>query len=525
MARLRRAARAVDDNAACPAAVLLPALLARIWALLPLHTRFACACVCRAWRDAAASPEAWLSLHLRGVPHACATNALLIAAATRAAGELQTLDLGGWPWLLRSLFDEARLAPFVAIHGAALRDLRAPRRLGADDVSTLLRNAPRLRALQTDVKCDYDEARAMLRGEEPYNGALRLQCLCVGLDGEAPAALLTDLEACPFPPTGLRIREAALDAAGALDSLLDTVRTMRLRTLGLVHCALPVNAEACDALGRLLFCRDCVVTRLELVAMDSLLNTEVDAESLGVALTRTRTLTTLELREMRLWEAEPEVGAFLLGVLTVHPSLRTLILADEIPADEETLIGYTLGQFITDAERLLTLDVSGCNLGFDGLRPLLEALPRAQHLRALVLDQVHLYAESSDEDDSEYADADAEEFYESVLLPAVRSNTSLWRLRAWPGCHRGAVGQATRLVKERRLAAGIECLADVGVEFGEFTDDDEASESDSEALSAWEAGDDSALELVPEELPPVVADSCIGNHPWMQAFDFPPLEQ
>jgi hypothetical protein len=87
------------------------------------------------------------------------------------------------------------------------------------------------------------------------------------------------------------------------------------------------------------------------------------------------------------------------------------------------------------------------------------------------------------------------------------------------------VGQAVRLVKERRLAAGVDCLADAGVEFGEFTDDDEASESDSEALSAWEAGDDSALELVPEELPPVVADFCIRNHPWMQAFDFPPLQQ
>lgn len=503
MARLRRVARATADNAACPAAVLLPALLAHVWALLPLHTRFACACVCRAWRDAAASPEAWLTVHLRGVPRKRVTNALLTAAATRAGGEMHTLDLGGWPWLLRSLFDEASLAPFVAIHGAALRELRPPRCLGADDVSALLRNAPRLRTLHTDVDCTCDEAHAMLRGEPPFDvsapSPLRLQHLHVALDGAAPAALITDLEACPFPPTGLSVYDTAFDAPGALVSLLDAVRTMRLRTLGLVECALPANEEVCDALGRLLFSRECVVTRLELASMDSLLSTPEDANRLGVALSCARVLTTLELRMMRVWRS-PEVGAAYIGAVALHRTLRTLRIVDSLNNDTGQYAGITLGMLIAYAGcGLRTLDLSGCDLGEHGLRRLLQALPRAQHLRALVVDQLRLLSDS----EGDYDDADeyplSEAFYESVLLPAVRANTSLWRLRVNPREHRGAVGQATRLVKERRLAAGIE-LADEGIDIGAFTDDDEASGSDTDSTTAWDFAEDSELDLEPEDL-------------------------
>ena len=513
MARLRRAARAAADNAACLAASLPPVLLARVWALLPLHTRFACACVCRAWRDAAASSDAWLSLHLRGVPHSLATNALLIAAATRAAGEMHTLDLEDCPWLLRSLFDEASLAPFVALHGASLRDLCAPRCLAAEDVALLLRNAPRLCTLRADVDCTYAEARAMLRGEEPYNGgSLRLRRLCVDMGGAAPADLLAGLEACPFPPAGLNVFNTPLDAPGALDSLLDTARTLRLRTLGLEHSRLPAAEEACEALGRLLCSRECAVTRLELSSLRGLLHTPEDATRLGDALLCARTLTALELRNMKLWRRR-EVGAVLLDRMAPHPTLRTLLIADEVTAQAAPYVGDALGVLIADAAcGLRTLDVCGCALNRGGLRPLLEALPRAQRLRALVLDPPH----DGGLEDGDLADDEA--FREHVLLPAVVANASLWRLRVPPPTrgHRGAVRKATQLVKERRLAAGIECLADAGVEFGPFSDDDEMSANGTDSDSAAALTDDSDGDLEPEELPPVITTA--RGH--FVAFDF-----
>jgi hypothetical protein len=492
-------------------------LLARVWALVPLHTRFACACVCRAWRDAAASPEAWLTVHLRGVPHALATNALLIAAATRAGGEMQTLDLGGWPWLMRSLFDEASFVPFVAIHGAALRELHAPRSLEPDDVSTLLRNAPRLRALHTDVDCTtYAEARAMLRGEPPYNSSsLRLQHLL--LSWAAPTALMADLEACPFPPTGLSVYDTAFDAPGALELLLGAARATRLRTLGLARSALPANEEACNALGRLFSAPECAVTRLRLIEMPGFLRTPDDATRLADALLGARTLSALELRTLRLWDPEPEVGGVLLDRLAVHLTLRTLILEDEdISHDAARYAGDALGDFIrNDACGLLTLDVSCCRLRRRGLRPLLWALPLARRLRVLVIEQIG-------PDDGPRSEA----FYEHVLLPAVRANASLWRLRVPPRGHRGPLRQAIHLLKERRLAAGIDCLADAGVEFGPFTDDDELSGSDTDSTTFWDLADDSEVDLEPEEIPAVIntGPSAHPDFP-LHALDFPPLQQ
>ncbi len=89
--RLQAAAPAYDPFAALPHALLLA-----LFALLPVDQRLRCAEVCRGWRALLSDVSLWLRLDLSpagGVARDAATNALLRAAAARAAGGLRALDV------------------------------------------------------------------------------------------------------------------------------------------------------------------------------------------------------------------------------------------------------------------------------------------------------------------------------------------------------------------------------------------------------------------------------------------------
>jgi hypothetical protein len=82
------------------AAVLAPLPLAvalKILALLPADCRLRCAEVSRAWRAAQTDCSMWTRLDFSPASGVVArvTDALLLAAAARAGGALQALDLSG----------------------------------------------------------------------------------------------------------------------------------------------------------------------------------------------------------------------------------------------------------------------------------------------------------------------------------------------------------------------------------------------------------------------------------------------
>ena len=446
------------------------------------------------------------------MPRERATDALLVAAASRAAGGLQTLDLEGRPWLLRSLFAERSLVTFAATHGgAALRELRAPRSLNDKEVAKLLRAAPRLRTLRTDVTCtSADAVRGMLRREPPYAPALQLGTL--ELHGRLDAtALLADVAACPSPPTGLSLVHAPLRAPGALDALVSTTAAVGLRALSLMDTKLPPAHDAVPALSRLLSAHECALTHLALQHLH-LVRTPDDAELLSDALRGAGTLRTLELMHMRLWRF-PDMGAALLGDLAAHPALRTLRILDDKPAREACAdAGAALGALLSaDTSTLLSLDVTGCKLREAGLAPLLAALPRATRLRALVLNDGVRHMSS--------------EFEARTLLPAVSANASLWRLRVRNRVY-GAAREAVLLARARRVAAGVSNLANAGVDVDHFSTDDEDSEADSEEDdSDDDCSDIDACE--DEEAAPVVVIKRLGDSPTafeIVAFDFPPQQ-
>jgi hypothetical protein len=210
----------------------------------------------------------WLRLDLSradgGVRHVNA--AALKAAAGRANGQLQSMDLSRCSGVTR----KALLAA-VAANAGALRELRLCHGLrhrwaflNTDCVAAMLRTAPLLRVLDTDVTGVSAEAQRLLRNEAPF-GPLRVRLLCadfgVGFrdDGSAVQALLADAAA-HESLTGLRLKHAPLRQAAALNAVVDTVLARQLPHLALCDCDL--WTESAPALARAI--SDGALTALEI---------------------------------------------------------------------------------------------------------------------------------------------------------------------------------------------------------------------------------------------------------------------
>jgi hypothetical protein len=188
----RRSARvaAVVERRSSALAPLPLALALYVFSLLPVDQRMRCAEVCRGWRAVLSDVSLWLRLDLSpagGV--ARATDALVRAAAVRAAGRLQALDLSGCTRitheLTRAVVAESAGA-LVELHVSAPK--RDPWPLGAsvEQLEALLQAAPLLRVLVADVQCeDVAQTRRMLRNEMPF-GPFRVRTFFVS--GLADAA-------------------------------------------------------------------------------------------------------------------------------------------------------------------------------------------------------------------------------------------------------------------------------------------------------------------------------------------------
>jgi hypothetical protein len=153
---------------------------------------------------------------------------------------------------------------------------------------------------------------------------------------------------------------------------------------------------------------------------------------LAAALRANSTLTSLTLDEAGVFD-NPAVAAALFGVLTGHASLRALSVSrNSAYAAHQAAAGAALGALVAaNAPALTELNVSWCNLGDDGLRPLFEVLPANTHLRTL---------RCSDNDMSQA-------FARDALLPAVHANSSLHRLSVW--ANNASAREAEALVARR----------------------------------------------------------------------------
>jgi hypothetical protein len=228
-------APAGDPFATLPHALALP-----LFALLPVDQRMRCAEVCRGWRAVLSDASLWLRLDLSpagGV--AQATDALVRAAAARAAGRLQSLDLCGCGGVTHDA-----IRAVAAENAGALVELRLATPepdsempvMSARQLVALLQAAPLLRELEVDVESeDVAEARRLLRNEAPF-GPLRVRTFYrSGLADAAAVRSFAEDAAAHASLSGLQVTGVPLNLndLAALDAVIELVVHCRLTYLRL----------------------------------------------------------------------------------------------------------------------------------------------------------------------------------------------------------------------------------------------------------------------------------------------------
>jgi hypothetical protein len=438
-----------------PFASLPPALALTIFAALPADARLRCAEVCRGWRAMLTERSLWTRLDLSdssGVTHRV-TPALLRAAATKAGGALQALDVSGvWHLLLTTRGEPLR--NLLAANAGALRELRClrgrePFYMPLRDLEALLPAAPQLRVCEGDVLSGcIDKTRRALRNEGVF-GPLRMRSVMLtNLEEEATfVSLLADVAA-HASLAELRLSNLRLHLPDALDAFVNAalLSLPLLRTATLESCRL--SPASAPALARLL--GSGTLTELSIIRNNRTLLDEPAAVLLSDTLRANATLTALTLTGAWLWSNDAAAAA-LLGALTGHVSLRQLCIAAEFlphacrPEEDRLYTGAALlGTLVAaDAPALTALHLLRSSYGATDavLRPLFKALPANTHLQELRVS----FARISDV------------FAAEVLLPAVRANTSPAQTAADGlfAAGRRARGGGARGQPRRSSAAGV----------------------------------------------------------------------
>jgi hypothetical protein len=409
------------EEAACFFASL-PAPLARhVFSLLPPDARLCAAAVCRGWREALTERGAWASLDFSRCTRSV-TDALLRVACARAGGSLTALDVSrcadvGHETLLRVLGENAAaLATLRAVNAdagdddtdSAPSDAAARCGLTADEANELLAAAPALRTLAASLDCAHvAQAVAALRGDASC-GALTLAGLlgcrfrfdraAPALNARSLAAALSAHGAAHGTLTALQVDSAHLREGAALEELVDACAcSSSLRSLSLQGCTLPPSAAA--SLARALAPHGggaglaphgggAGLARLHVSGGGSLLADARGCAALCDALRSCdSSLVSLALRNVSLWEGQlAAAGAVLLSALTGHATLRVLDVSCNScgSADARRAAGAALAALLAaNAPALRELRASTCILRDAGLAPLLAALARNSHLRAL----------------------------------------------------------------------------------------------------------------------------------------------
>jgi hypothetical protein len=378
------ATAAAAQHAAAAAAQILPGLAAlprdlvgrHIFGRLPVDLRLRCREVCSAWRDTLSDVSNWQRLDLSDASGGLtwpASDALLRAAVARAGGQLQALNVFGCSQELT----HAEVLAAVTANAAALRELCVFRvwedRDGREDLQPLeelLRAAPHLQICNAHVGCDLKEARAVLRNEPPF-GALRaheLHVFCLHCRGHADEVLQEGSEPAMraeeallslaadvrhhAPLRELHVSLAWLAEASALDALVDAALAMRLSAFSIDEdCR--VRPNCATALVRLLAGgASSSLTSLHVVrpdfGPDTWLLDEPSVTLLCNALQANSTLnsTSLTLSGVVFWH-DVEAGAEMIGVLTAHPSLRSLsLIGNHAHDDDAEAAGNALGALL-----------------------------------------------------------------------------------------------------------------------------------------------------------------------------------
>jgi hypothetical protein len=401
----------------------LPAsLVHNIFSRLPADERARCATVRRSWRTAVAERGLWTRLDLSASSGVTCTvnDAALAAAAARAGGRLEALDLCGRNTGRFDSYSHTTVRALAAANSDTLLELcchvdTSNWRTECAELESLLRAAPRLRVLETSAYVQPDDAGRMLRNEPPF-GPLRLTKLSVSFpqaDVGAALSVLAAVLAHVGPLASLHLEGASMHNDAVLNAVVDAVLARRMSHLSLTGAPdwEEASPAAVLALARLL--GSDVLEELELFGGLSLWQLDAPgAALLAAALRANTTLTSLALESALC--RDPAAATALLRGLTVHPSLCSLEVRSGMYVDDVATCDAVAALVAVNAPSLTDLTVHQCFIQDAALAPLLEALRVNTHLRRLDCSGNGMSAA----------------FARDVLLPAVRANAGLTALTA-----------------------------------------------------------------------------------------------
>jgi hypothetical protein len=176
-----------------------------------------------------------------------------------------------------------------------------------------------------------------------------------------------------------------VDFARGTNALVDAAAELRVAWFDMSSCEM--DAETVPALARLL--QRGSLTKLDVVCTDFPPDQEESMPVLCAALRACPTLSHLSILPNLLYDFSSRLFPELLDAAAALPALSVLDLSFSTPADT-VAAGRALGAFLAaNPPSLRTLIVEGCELGDQGLAPLLDGLAANTHLRELVFDEAY----------------------------------------------------------------------------------------------------------------------------------------
>ena len=288
-----------------------------------------------------------------------------------------------------------------------------------------------------DAEGSPSEVQAMLARDPPF-GKLRLRRLCV-------RGNLEDDDAATFAPllTGLAghslLEELVLNGKflttfAAVGSLVDVAIANGITALRLEWCAL--EPPSMMHIARLVTLGQLEHLYIDVGDDDYLpLFDMASFEAFCAALRSNTSIHTLALMTVGLWD-DPVMGETLVTALIGHPSIQSLALEyDVVDADDQIAVGTILARLLLTANSqcLQLLAFSWCDLGDNGMQPIVDALRSNTHLLYFICTKNGL----------------TPLFARDVLLPALAANTSLRVLKIYNEISVPELAQAEAQVASR----------------------------------------------------------------------------
>jgi hypothetical protein len=338
---------------------------------LPVDARARAACVCRSWRALLADVSFWQVLHLTpagGVAAERVTENLARGAVARAAGHLRSI---GWNVVPGREMKELLVA-LVQSDGAELQEVSTNIILSVADLQAVLAAAPRLQVLNTCIGGGCTELLPVLRNDPPY-GALRASSLSVSFGHVADDDVLALASAVAAHQPVRKLTLSNLDFTRGLNALVDAAAE-RLTRCRFIHCRL--DGESVSALARVM--ERGLLTELAVAGCGGFPEAQEES-ALCAALRQCHTLTNLQLH-LAPWN---RTVLELLDAAAALPALAVLDMSFSRFQDKAAA-GRAFGALLSaNLPSLRTLNVDECELGDEGLAPLLDGLAANTHLREL----------------------------------------------------------------------------------------------------------------------------------------------